>query len=131
MARPLKMFMRGKRVTMLQELLGRMGYPMQDQPGMFGATTRDAVKDFQKQRQLKPTGLVDDELLQLMQQGHVASPSKKKTSPESSPAPLPVNQQQLDALIRLLIRKELISESELQAEIKRPQPVKITQKPLT
>jgi len=131
MARPLKMFMRGKRVTILQELLGRMGYPMQDQPGMFGTTTRDAVKSFQKQQQLKPSGLVDDELLQLMQQGHVAAPSKKKTTSKTVPASTPVNQQQLDALIRLLIRKELINEDELQAEMKRPQPVKVTQSPLT
>jgi len=104
---------------------------MQDQPGMFGATTRDAVKDFQKQRQLKPTGLVDDELLQLMQQGQVTPPSKKKRASAKPSAPTPANQQQLDVLIGLLIRRELISEEELQTEMKRPQPVRVTQSPLT
>jgi len=131
MSRPLNMFMRGKRVTMLQELLGRMGYPTQDQPGLFGASTRDGVKNFQKQRQLKPTGLVDDELLKLMQQGHVTASSKKKRKPKKAPSPIPVNQQQLDALIRLLIRKDLINEDELQVEMERPQPVRVTQPPLT
>ena len=131
MSRPLKMFMRGKRVTMLQELLHRIGYPINDQPGLFGATTRDAVKDFQKQREIKVTGQVDDDLMQLIQGGQTAPASKEKPSSEKIIASTPVNQQQLDALIRLLVRKDLITEKELQSEMKRPQPVKITQPPLT
>lgn len=131
MSRPLKMFMRGKRVTMLQELLHRTGYSINDQPGLFGATTRDAVKDFQKQREIKVTGQVDDNLLQLIQGGQSVPASKEKPSSEKITASTPVNQQQLDALIRLLIRKELITEKELQTEMKRPQPVRVTQPPLT
>ena len=131
MSRPLKMFMRGKRVTMLQELLHRIGYPINDQPGLFGATTRDAVKDFQKQREMKVTGQVDDDLMQLIQGGQTAPASKEKPSSEKIIVSTPVNQQQLDALIRLLVRKDLITEKELQTETKRPQPVRVTQPPLT
>jgi len=133
MARPLKMFMRGKRISMLQELLGRMGYPMNDQPGLFGASTRDAVKDVQTQRGLKPTGHADDELLQLMQLGQTSPPAKEKSSVQTTPSSTqnPVNQQQLDALIRLLIHKGLIDETELQIEMKRVQPKRVTQPPLT
>ena len=131
MSRPLKIFMRGKRITMLQEILRRMGYPMDDQPGLFGTFTRDAVKDFQKQRDMKVTGQVDEELMQVMQQGQVASANKGKTSPKTASMPNPVNQQQLDALIRLMIQKGLIEKDELEAEIKRPQPVRVTQPPLT
>ncbi|MES0371883.1 MAG: peptidoglycan-binding domain-containing protein [Mariprofundaceae bacterium] len=131
MPRPLKMFMRGKRVTMLQELLHRIGHSINDQPGLFGATTRDAVKDFQKQREIKVTGQVDDDLMQLIQGGQTVPTSKEKPSSEKITASTPVNQQQLDALIRLLIRKELMTEKELQTEMKRPQPVRVTQPPLT
>lgn len=129
MSRPLKMFMRGKSVTMLQELLRRMGYPMQDQPGLFGVHTRDAVKDYQKQRGLKVTGTVDAELLQQMQQGHVApaAGSEKTKNTAADPA----ERKRVDALIRLLIRKGVITEEELQAEIKRPAPLSVTQPPLT
>ncbi len=118
---------------MLQELLGRMGYPMHDQPGLFGASTRDAVKDVQTQRGLKPTGHADDELLQLIQPGQASPPEKEKPSVEAAPSPTqnPVNQQQLDALIRLLIHKGLIDETELQTEMKRVLPKRVTQPPLT
>lgn len=131
MSRPLKMFMRGKRVTMLQEILHRIGYPINDQPGLFGATTRDAVKDFQKQKEMKVTGQIDDDLMQFIQGGQTAPASKEKPSSEKIVVSTPVNQQQLDALIRLLVRKDLITEKELQTEMKRPQPVRVTQPPLT
>lgn len=127
MSRPLKMFMRGKSVTMLQELLRRMGYPMQDQPGLFGVHTRDAVKDYQKKRGLKTTGVVDAELLQQMQQGSAPAVSDKKEKMAADP----LERKRVDALIRLLIRKGVITEDELQAEIKRPAPLSVTQPPLT
>jgi N-acetylmuramoyl-L-alanine amidase len=123
MARPLKMFMRGKSVRTLQELLKRLGYPMDDQPGIFGASTRDAVKNFQSQKDLKATGIVDDELISLMRQGHNVSDieaiAKPNAARKSAPSPQSVDEQKLDALIRLLISKEIISEEELQAEMKR------------
>ncbi len=117
MARPLKIFMRGKSITTLQEVLRRMGYPIHDQKGLFGTDTRDAVKSFQKQQGLKPSGVVDDELMKLMQHGQAAV----VTAEESLEVPdsTPLNQQQLDALIRLLLRKGVIEEAELEAEMKR------------
>lgn len=133
MEHKLKMFKRGKGVTMLQELLQRMGYPMQDRPGLFGVSTRDAVKDFQSKKGLKSTGIVDDELLALMRQnfGAPMSSKKGKSRAASTPALNPVNQEQLDALIRLLIRKGVFTEEELQREISGPQPLRVTQPPLT
>lgn len=124
MPRPLKIFMRGKRVALLQEILYRKGYPMQDQKGLFGVHTRDAVKDIQKQHGLKPSGQVDDELFQLIQQGQSALTSEEKsaeTSAVDTPLPL-VNQQQFDALVRLLISKSLIKPGELEAEMTKALP---------
>jgi len=131
MARPLKIFMRGKRITMLQELLRRMGYPMHDQAGQFGSSTRDAVKAYQRQLDFKATGMVNDELLSLMQQKPLAQTSKPEISEHDLDKPLSsINQHQLDALIQLLINKGVITEEELQAEISRPKAIRVTQKPL-
>jgi len=131
MARPLKMFMRGKSVSALQELLRGMGYSVEDRPSMFGSSTRDAVKGFQRQRGLKATGQVDDELLQMMQQGKGVSSAHSKATVNktatSDVAPIAVNQQQLDALIRLLVRKDVLTEQELKDEMKRAQPVSVMQ----
>ncbi|MBL4775601.1 MAG: peptidoglycan-binding protein [Mariprofundus sp.] len=131
MARPLKIFMRGKRISMLQDILRRMGYAMHDQAGQFGASTRDAVKAFQRQRDLKPTGSVDDALLILMQQG--SCPENSKSEPPKLESPQTTsslsNQTQLDALIELLINKGIINEDELKQRT-RPQPMRVTQKPL-
>jgi len=117
MARPLKIFMRGKNVAALQVLLQRMGYPMHDQSRQFGASTRDAVKSFQRQHGLSPTGQVDAALFAMMQ-GKLPSidTAADKTTDNiannaSSP---PINQQQWDALIHLLIQKNIISHDELQ-----------------
>jgi len=133
MEHKLKMFKRGKGVTMLQELLQRMGYSMHDRPGLFGVSTRDAVKDFQSKKGLKSTGTVDDELLALMRQnfGAPVTSKKGKSKSASTPALNPVNQEQLDGLIRLLINKGIFTEDELQREIGRPQPLRVTQPPLT
>jgi len=124
MARPLKIFMRGKSITTLQEVLRRMGYPIHDQKGLFGTDTRDAVKSFQKQQGLKPTGLVDDELMQLMQRGHAAvAPAEKEVVAKQEVQS--VNQHQLDCLIRLLIQKEVLAEGELEAEMKKVIPTSL------
>jgi len=133
MSRPLKMFMRGKRVTMLQEILQRMGYPMHDQTGLFGASTRDGIKDFQKRQALKASGIVDDDLFKLLQQGPLSTASTSKdTTPTdaTNPSPIACNQQQLDALTAVLIDKGIISQSELDQQISRPQPLRVTQSPL-
>ena len=135
MARPLKMFMRGKSVRMLQETLKRLGYPMEDQPAVFGTSTRDAVKSFQSQNGLKTTGIADDGLLKLMRQGHNISDieTNNKTKPSSKPSLSTelLNQKRVDAMIRLLIAKGVISEEELQTEMKRTPPKKATQLPLS
>jgi len=135
MARPLKIFMRGKSVRMLQELLRSMGYKVDDRDSMFGASTRDAVKSFQRQRGLKVTGQVDDELLQLMQQGKAGSSVRgketEKKSSVSDVAPVAmVSQKKFDALLRLMVRKGLFDEQELKDEIERVIPVSVTQPPL-
>lgn len=123
MSRPLKIFMRGKRVTLLQEILRRMGYQLDEQPGIFGVHTRDAVKAFQKQHNLKPTGIVDDELFKLIQFGQaVASEQMTTDQPAATSQPVAGDPARLDALIRLLIRKGLISESELEEEMRRALP---------
>ncbi|MDQ6969951.1 MAG: peptidoglycan-binding domain-containing protein [Mariprofundus sp.] len=129
MARPLKMFMRGKRITMLQEILHRMGYPMHDQAGLFAASTRDGIKAFQKQQGLKVTGTVDDDLFTLLQQG--SQPSKQKTASDPAQADTaehkPCNQQQFDALIQLLVSKNIITEAELHQLMAQPQALRVTQ----
>ena len=119
MARPLKMFMRGKSITQLQEVLRRMGYDINDQRALFGTTTRDAVKSFQKQHGLKPSGIVDDALLKQMQGG---APAASEDKTEVSATSLPTNQEDLEALVRLLIKKEVFSQEEWDAEKKKVVP---------
>ena len=135
MARALKIYMRGKSVRTLQNILKQMGYPMEDQPAIFGVSTRDGVKDFQKRKGLKPTGMVDDELFKQMQEsvGFQAEKTAKSESPVGLTAPN--DKSQLDALVSLLIRKGIITEEELQTEIKQTEPKqtsaqKATQLPL-
>ena len=134
MARPLKMYMRGKSVRMLQETLKRLGYPMEDQPSIFGVSTRDAVKNFQAQKKLKPTGIVDDELLNLMRTGHnvadmdAAQPPKKREP--ITVTTTPVDQDRLEALVRLMIAKGMINEAELAEEMTKSPPKKASQLPM-
>ena len=118
MARALKIYMRGKSVRTLQNILKQMGYPMEDQSAIFGVSTRDGVKDFQKRKGLKPTGIVDDELFKQMQEsvGFQAEKIAKSESPVGLATPN--DRSQLDALLSLLIRKGIITEEELLAEMK-------------
>ncbi len=121
MARTLKIFMRGKSVTQLQEILRRMGYTIEDQRGIFGVHTRDAVKSFQKQQGLTPTGHVDDDLMQMLQGGAPVQASDSDiATPESQTSP--VYKQELDALVRLLIQKKVFTQEEWDAEMKRAVP---------
>ncbi|MDQ7003798.1 MAG: peptidoglycan-binding domain-containing protein [Ghiorsea sp.] len=119
MARPLKVFMRGKSITQLQEALRRMGYEIHDQKALFGTDTRDAVKSYQKQKGLKTTGIVDDALMKEMS-GEV--PSSAVDEKEISNQSLPNNQQEWDALIRLLIQKEIFTQDEWDAEKSKVKP---------
>jgi len=123
MSRPLKIFMRGKSVALLQEALRRMGYDIHDQKALFGTDTREAVKSYQKQQGLQLTGVVDDALRRLMQGGALAVesdeiPVKEKINP--------VNQQELDTLIRLLISKGVINQKEWDDEKKKVVPSSLT-----
>lgn len=114
MKRDLKMFMRGKSVTMLQNMLKQMGYPMNDVQGVFGACTRDGVKDFQKRKGVKATGVVDGELFTLIQQSVGFQAGEKRSRKEEPTASVPsAEMARLDALIGLLIDKGVISEEEV------------------
>jgi len=123
MARVLKVFMRGKSVGLLQEVLRRMGYDIADQKNLFGTNTREAVKSFQKQQGLKSTGVVDEALMQQMQGGALA-PAENKIEDKAGlkPTSLPTNQVELDALVRLLIKKEVFSQEEWDTEKKKGVP---------
>jgi len=119
MARPLKIFMRGKSITQLQAVLKRMGYEINDQKALFGTNTRDAVKSYQKQQGLKPTGLVDEALMKHMSGG---APAPAEDGKVNKVMALPINQQELDALVRLLIQKEVFTQDEWDAEKKKVKP---------
>ncbi len=63
--RDLKVNMRGADVKLLQKELQELGFPIDDEDGHFGATTRRAVLRFQEQHLAeldlpKPTGIVDE-----------------------------------------------------------------------
>ena len=119
--------MRGRTVGMLQEILMRHGYTIQDQTRVFGADTREAVKSFQKQHNLEPTGIVDDEMMQLLQLGQPKA-NEKSSKSDNSPSGTGkkekqhVSPQKLDALVRLLVKKGILEEGELEAEMKKSVP---------
>ncbi|MDQ6980521.1 MAG: peptidoglycan-binding domain-containing protein [Ghiorsea sp.] len=119
MARALKIFMRGKSITQLQLVLQRMGYEINDQKALFGTNTRDAVKSFQKQQGLKPTGIVDDALMKQIS-GGVPVPAEDEKPSKSNM--MPSNQKELDALVRLLIAKGVFSQEEWDKEKKKVTP---------
>jgi len=120
MARPLKAFMRGKSIRLLQEVLRRRGYVIDDADGLFGVTTRDAVKNFQKQHGLKTSGEVDAELMNQLQQGSVPPAVKPEPKAEvAKAAEAMVPQKDFDALLRLLRKKGVIEDGEFEAELAR------------
>ncbi len=119
MARTLKIFMRGKSVAQLQEILRRMGYTIEDPKGLFGVHTREAVKSYQKQHGLTPTGHVNNDLMSMLQGG---TPQTNAEPPVLESKDMPINQQELDALIRLLIQKDVFTQEEWDAEMKRAVP---------
>ncbi|WP_038248058.1 peptidoglycan-binding domain-containing protein [Ghiorsea bivora] len=113
MARALKIFMRGKSISQLQSVLQRMGYEIKDQKALFGVDTRDAVKSFQKQQGLKPTGIVDEALMKQMSGGAPAPADDERPSKSKM---MPSNQKELDALVRLLTAKGVFSQEEWDKE---------------
>jgi peptidoglycan hydrolase-like protein with peptidoglycan-binding domain len=59
--RNLSLRKRGEDVRLLQEELQQLGFAIADTLGLFGATTRQAVREFQRQNDLEPTGVVDEQ----------------------------------------------------------------------
>lgn len=51
--------MRGHDIAAAQQRLNNMGYPITDPPGVFGATTYQAVKDFQTDQGIFSYGVLD------------------------------------------------------------------------
>jgi len=118
MARPLKIFMRGKSVTQLQELLRGMGFEINDQKALFGVDTRSAVKAYQKQHSLKITGEVDDQFI-LRIQGGAGVPPKQS---EAIVKAISSKQEPLDVLVRLLIKKNMFTQEEWDTECNKTKP---------
>jgi len=119
MSRPLKIYMRGERVSHLQQLLKRLGHEITDQSGLFGASTRAAVKLLQQEKGLEATGIVDDALMTMI--GGNLSP-KPDTAPHASNTTpeLATLQAQVDALTQLLLQKGVITADELSALLPPP-----------
>ena len=116
--KPLKIFMRGKSVAALQTQLRHRGFAIDDPASVFGPSTRDAVKAMQNQFALKPTGMVDSAMWEML--GGI-QPSAAITQPSVPTTPSPASEpavKKLDALVRLLISKGMIEQSELDSLIK-------------
>ncbi|MDX8381832.1 MAG: peptidoglycan-binding domain-containing protein [Ghiorsea sp.] len=118
MARPLKIFMRGKSVTQLQELLRGMGFEIHDQKALFGVDTRSAVKAYQKQHSLKITGEVDEQFIIRMQGGAGATPKQSEAIVKA----ISSKQEPLDVLIQLLIKKNVFTQEEWDSECSKTKP---------
>lgn len=133
MARDLKIYMRGKGVAQLQELLQRMGYSIHDKPALFGVSTRDAVKDFQSKKGLKATGIVDDSLMSTLRNnfGQPEAKKQKKSADDAQHLNTAHLQLQLDTVIALLIKKGIFTQQELSDEMDRPKPKRVVLPPLT
>jgi len=134
MARVLKVFMRGQGVRSLQTILRGMGYTIEDPNSVFGTSTREAVKSYQKQHQLKATGWVDDALMAKMQFGTSAdmhASKDKEDQTENKPAHpmdekndrvLQEMNKKFDALIQLLEQKDVLKPGELQRALQQQKP---------
>ena len=61
---PLRLNMKGERVTDLQNMLSRLGHEIEASEKtarQFGRTTQNAVRKFQEDLELEATGVVDEE----------------------------------------------------------------------
>jgi len=137
MARALKIFMRGQSVRRLQTILRGLGYTIEDQSSVFGTSTREAVKSYQKQHQLKATGRVDDDLMAKMQFG---MPDEADTSNSDEAKPEnecmnPTHEKQaqawqdmnkkFDMLIQLLEQKDVLKPGEIQRAMQQNKPTSL------
>lgn len=125
MSRPLKIFMRGSRVTRLQHLLQKRGYEITDAPGLFGTSTRAAVKQFQQDQTLEANGVVNDKVFALLE--NKAEGDTETTPSKQADSDVANLQVQVDVLTRLLIQKGVITAEELKLlqqgkEIPEPSP---------
>jgi len=114
MSRPLKIYMRGERVSHLQQLLKRLGHEVSDQPGLFGTGTRAAVKQLQQEGELEATGIADDALMKLISDRLGPQPEAAAQDADATPE-LATLQAQVDALTQLLLQKGVITANELRA----------------
>ena len=91
--REIKLNMRGDDVVLLQNELAQLGFdilPNEKEKKRFGKSTREAVRDFQKRRNLDETGKVD---------GKTATDINRE-----------INQQELFGLNKILNVSEMIAE---------------------
>ena len=76
---------KGEAVTKVQKRLNELGYSVGTIDGDFGEKTNTAVKRFQKEKHLKPTGIVNEETY------YALFPSEKPTEkPTLKPEPTPI-----------------------------------------
>ena len=80
--RDLRIRMRGEDVKQLQNVLRQLNFPIEDDEGTFGRSTREAVLKFQRQYRLEPTGMADERTVTLINE-MVAG--KDGRSPPSTP----------------------------------------------
>jgi len=84
--RPLRYGSSGEDVTELQTELTELGYYKGKISGNYLEATRKAVEDLQKKNDLKVTGIVDSELMDMILEGRVISRSDK---PDDTNTPAP------------------------------------------
>src|SRR5919199_2106727 len=65
-ARNLSLRMTGEDVTLLQQELRQLGFTIEDRKGFFGSTTLQAVQEFQRQKSIEATGVVDEATARLI-----------------------------------------------------------------
>lgn len=80
--KPLKIGMRGKDVEKLQTRLKELGFFKAGVTGYFGIVTEQSVKDFQKTRKLKVTGIADETTLHMLYKNIMPKPEKPKPKPK-------------------------------------------------
>ncbi|WP_227819514.1 peptidoglycan-binding domain-containing protein [Mariprofundus micogutta] len=123
----LKIFMRGKSVSTLQTQLTQRGFSITDIKGVFGPSTRDAVKSLQTQFSLQPTGIVDDAFRQAVGQQQADVSTQTESIKRSSHSD---SDKKLDNLIQLLLRKGIIEQRELDSLLNNNPDDELPAKPL-
>ena len=72
-AKEMKVGSKGGSVMKVQEKLGRKGYLKDEADGVYGKGTAEAVKKFQKDNGLEPTGVADDATQEMLLSSEYAS----------------------------------------------------------